>query len=373
MKRASEIFGFDEIKDLKVGMDFRSPQFRREVFLRFYEFHLKYRLHAGAVYQFLPHLAVHFDWGIEESLWFASINGMTQYPMTSLAIFEQIPVPPFTERQFHHFEDWFNKNWVFLPFDTDRRYQKRDCIWAVWTVNEAVKKYGSLQEFYTGDFKTLWKRVRTELHSLGRLGAWSGLEFIKIASRGVLDFEFDDLMISDRSGSKSHRNGLCKVLGRDDLDWWDKGNPSFDGKYTKEQYAWLEEEGRLLLAEAKERFKGEGFIGDVGYETLETALCCYKGWHRPNRRYPNVYIDMTYGRLLDTAHKNPGLDLGPFWQARANYLPDNLRIECQPNHPQYNAKPLSRIIQNHYRLTGQVVMMDRDWPCFKNDFNDSLA
>lgn len=31
--------------------------------------------------------------------------------------------------------------------------------------------------------------------------------------------------------------------------------------------------------------------------TLESALCTYKSWHRPNRRYVNVYSDMLHGRI----------------------------------------------------------------------------
>ena len=366
MQRKCQQLGIEEVSELERGMDFRKPEYRREVFLRFYEFHLKYRAHAGAVYQFLPWLAKHFNWDLEQRLWFATINGMTQHALTSLAIFEQLPTANFTDSQYDYFKDWFNFIWDILPFDTDRRYQKRDCIRAVHAVGEAVKKYGSLKNFYTGDFETVWKRVRTELHSLGRLGAWSGLEFIKIAAEGELEIEFNTLMLRDRSGSKSHRNGLCKVLGRDDLDWWSKGNPSFDGKYTDEQFDWLENEGAALLTESISRFIDRDFIGDVGYETLETALCTYKGWHRPNRRYPNIYNDMAYSRILDTSRKNPSLKTGLFWQARADYLPDELRIEVAANeHPQYGKLPLNRGIQNMYRLTGKIPFMGLDWDCFK--------
>ena len=75
-------------------MDFRLKQNRREVFLRFYEFHLRYRAHPGAVYQFIPFLSKRFDWDIETRLWYATLNGMTQYPMTSLAILQAFPAPP---------------------------------------------------------------------------------------------------------------------------------------------------------------------------------------------------------------------------------------------------------------------------------------
>jgi len=364
MLRYCQEHNIPEWKNLTKGLDFRLPQYRREVFLHFYEFHLKYRSHAGGVYYFIPYLSEYFKWNIEQRLWFASINGLTQYAMTSLAIFQQIPVPPFSEEEFNKFNDWFNKNWKKLPFDSDRKYQKVQCPDAIKNLNELVKKYGSLQKLYTGSFSELWDRVRSEFYSLGRLGAWSGLEFVKLASKGVLDFSWDTLMLKDISGSKSHRNGLCIVLGRDELDWHDKLNTNFDGKYTEEQIEWLTKEGEILLNEAKERFKDKEFINDVGYETLETTLCCYKSWHRPNRRYPNVYNDMAYSRLIDTQEKNPFFDLTPFWEARKKYLPKELRIEDNPNHPQYKSKTLSKLLQNYYRETGNIHTMGIEWDCF---------
>lgn len=363
MQRFCQEYNIHEHKNLIPEMDFRLPQYRREVFLRFYQFHLKYRAHAGCVYQFIPYLAQYFKWDLEQRLWYATINAFTQHPMTSLAIFQQIPVPSFTDEQFNKFDKWFNENWAILPFDTDRKYQKRDCPRAILNVNRLVQnRYGSLQSLYSGTFSELWDRARTEMISLGRLGAWSGLEFVKIASREILNFEFNSLMLRDIDGSKSHRNGLCIVLGHDELDW-SKSNPNV--KYTEEQLAWLEKEGEQLLKEAKERFYEEDFYGDVGYETLETALCTYKSWHRENRRYPNVYNDMAYSRLLDTQEKNGELDLTPFWEAREKYLPAELRIEANPNHPQYLSKSLSKELQNRYRLTGKIPFMGLDWECFK--------
>ncbi len=337
--------------------DYRLKENRREAFLKFYEFHLRYRSHPGGVYQFIPYLSEYFKWDLEQRLWFGSINALTQYSMTSLAIFNQQPGPPTTAEEWIKFNEWFQPNWYSLPFDSDRKWQKVECPKAIGVLGQKLKEYGSLQNFYTGDFKTLWGRARNELHSLGRLGAWSGLEFIKIAGRGALDFEYDTLMLRDISGSKSHRNGLCILLGHDELDWHDKLNPEFDGKYSDKMLSWLEREGEDLLMECRELFKSEDFIADVGYETLESTLCCYKSWTRPNRRYASVYNDMAYARLLETAEKNPALDLTPFWEARAKYLPERLRIECNKEHPQYGSKTLSKVLQNKYRETGKILFV----------------
>ena len=164
------------------------------------------------------------------------------------------------------------------------------------------------------------------------------------------------------SGSKSHRNGLAKVLGRDDLDWCPA--TGFDGSYAPGQVDWLKEEGEVLRNEARTRFKGRDFERDVGYFTMESAFCTYKSWHRENRRYANIYNDMFYRRLKDSERAFPNEDYKDLWDARRKYLPAYLRLEDTPGDP-----GLCPVKQNHYRNTGQVIMMDRDWPCFKNDFN----
>ena len=341
--------------ELQKGMDFRQAHLRREVFLRFYEFHLRYRAHPGCVYQFIPFLAKRFNWDLEQRLWFATINGMTQYPMTSLAIFNAFPEPPRDEQKI---AKWFAANWGRLPFDTDRKYQKIQCPHAAAVYAQCVRTYGSGRAFYTGDFATLWNRARTELYSLGRLGAWSGLEFVKIAAP-ELDFKYNTLMLDDISGSKSHRNGLCIVTGHDDWDWYQR-----PVQYTADMLRVLADEGESLLAVARARLRGVKSVPQphVGYQTLESTLCCYKSWHRPNRRYPNVYSDMAYLRLKQTQQVNPSLDLTPFWEAREVYLPPALRLECCPDDP-----GLAPSKQNFYRETGQIPMMDLDWECFEND------
>ena len=70
--RFCDINSQKEVAELELGMDFRRPEFRREVFLRFYEFHLKFRGHAGAVYYAFPHIFEQLNLSREERLWFVS-------------------------------------------------------------------------------------------------------------------------------------------------------------------------------------------------------------------------------------------------------------------------------------------------------------
>lgn len=357
----------DEKRALQRGDDFRHPQLRRETFLRFYEFHVKHRAHPGAVYYLMPYLARARDWDDEQRLWFAFINGNTQNPVTSWLIMRRFPTLQATG--IGALDQWFAAEYRRLDFDTDRRHHKR----AFPACVEAYRRLtGGRQAAYfarhmtvtdpRGSFEALWQEVMQRFPYFGRLSTFSYLEYLRIMG---LPLECSTLFLDDRSGSRSHRNGLCKVLGRDDLDWHDS-NPGFDGHYAPDVLDWLEAEGRQLLEEATGRMAGKPYAADVGYFTLESALCTYKSWHRPNRRYPNVYNDMGRDRI-ERAERQWGERLELFWQARAERLPTHLRVEANPADP--GCCPAK---QNHYRETGQVVMMDEDWPCFANDFNDAI-
>jgi len=345
-------------------MDFRLPQYRREVFLRFYEFHLKYRTHPGLVYLLMPGLADHRKWSSEQRYWFAYINGNTQNPVTSLLIFNRFPTMRHSTTAL---AEWFNSNYARLAFDMDRRYQKKEFLKAV---NDYRTKIGNrtqtawFTEHASKGWGHLWKTVRDFAH-FGRLSTWSYLEYLSIA--GLLT-EPEDLMLVDMSGSKSHRNGLCKVLGRDDLDWHKSNSAKFEGGYPPETMKWLKSEQFHLLADAKNRLRDTEYYPTVNFFTLESALCTYKSWHRVNRRYPNCYSDMLHDRIKAAEQLWPEEDLSIFWDLRNNTLPQRLRQEDTIGDP-----GLSREKQNYYRLNGCPVMLSGDWPCFENAFDVRLG
>lgn len=356
-----------EITELKEGLDFREPKYRREVFLNFYGFHLKYKAHPGAVYYTMPYISDVLNYTQEQKLWMAFINGCGQNIVTTKIILDEFP--DLTTYNHKDFNKWFREHYTKLGWDTDRRYIKNK-------LEDVIEHYikeldGRTQlEYFEGvmgtkdphiNFENLWQNVMTNFYTFGRLATFSYLEYLRIVG---LNIDCNSLFIEDIDGSKSHRNGLCKVLGRDDLDWHTKSNPDFKG-YTKEQLNWLKEEGESLLNDAKEKFKDEPFYNDISYFTLESTLCCYKSWHRPNRRYPNVYNDMFYGRIISAENKwNGEKDFNIFWDARKKYLPTKLRLE--DNWQDCGLKPEK---QNHYLTTGEVIMMDDEYPYYQNQFN----
>jgi hypothetical protein len=362
------------VENLEIGMDFRNPIYRREVFLRFYEFHLKYYSHPGGVYFMMPFLADKFNWTQEQKYWYAFINGSTQNVCSSWVVFSTFPY--FESLNLDEFEKWHWENWRNLQYDIDRRYVKGH-------LSEQVQNYKKLLggktqvEFFNdlcntgdkyGNFWNVWNKIFKDFFMYGRLSTFSYMEYLKIMG---LNIDCPDLFMEDLDGSKSHRNGMCKVLGRDDLDWF-KDNEQFPG-HSKEVVMWLEDEAEELLIESKIRFQGKPFYKDVNYFTLESTLCCYKSWHRVNRRYPNIYMDMMFERIKYAESKgwsSQGIDFDIFWEARRQVLPEHLRIEDNPKDPTFKKGNLHPEKQNHYRLTGQIPMLDLDWECFKNDFND---
>jgi len=356
-----------EVSNLKVGDDFREPKFRREVFLKFYEFHLQYKSHPGAVYYVFQHLWDKYKFTEEQKLWFCFINGCTQNPCTTWVIFNRFP--NLYAITFEDFESWHRANWKRLQYDIDRRYQKGHMVemWQDYMKNLNGK---TQVEFFSEGFGTdqmsnfniLWDKVINGFKWYGRLSTYSYLEYLRIAG---VNINCPSLMLYEKDGTVSPRNGLCKVLGRDDLDWH-KGNPDFKG-YGRVVMEWLEKESHILLSEAQLRFHDRTFSKDVNFFTLESTLCCYKSWFRKNRRYPNIYQDMFYDRIVNAeSEKWDHVDFQDFWDARSLTLPDYLRMESVKT--DLGIHPLK---QNWFRETGEVIMMDKDFPVFVNHYAEN--
>ena len=354
-----------EVAVLVKGLDFRRPEYRREVFLRFYEFHLENRSHPGCVYYAIPWLAKAHKLDQEQKLWLAFINGNTQNIVTSWEIFKRFPL--ITSRGL---AAWFNANYGKLAWDTDRRYHKKHFLAAV---DRYAKLVGSSQEKYfagltaadeESNFQTLWETLRRDFFTFGRLSAFSYSEYLRIVGIPIL---CDTLFLRDLDGSRSHRNGLAKVLGRDDMDWFRE--TSFTGDYTDEEFNWLEGEATQLLKEAQTRTAKNKKINprEVHYFTLESALCTYKSWYRKNRRYPGVYNDMFYNRIKISEQNFGKKEVEQFWRCREDCTPEHLLLEKNPKDPGLVPEK-----QNYYRSTGHVIMMSKRWPEFENPFDRAI-
>lgn len=345
--------------ELPAGTDLRKPENRRETWQRFYTFHLRYATHPGCVYFALPFMADKLGWDTEQRYWAAWLNANTQNPVTTLLLMEAAP----GMQSWYAAGTYLSQNWHLLQWDTDRKYQKAKLPEACEKYAAIMGQWGSQAAYWRGvqDWGDAWRRM-TALPYMGRLSAWSGLEYMRLLGSEPLP-DADTLLLDDAAGSRSHRNGLALVTGHDDMVHDKHLNPGQLNLWKTGFRREMEQAGASLLAEARERNPGHPH---VGYLTLESALCTWKSWHKKNRRYPNVYADMMHERLR-WAEARWGHRFGVLWDARREALPAHLRLEDTPGDP-----GLSPVKQNWYRETGQQVLLGWDWPEMWSGFDQAV-
>jgi hypothetical protein len=326
--------------------DWRLPENRRESFLAFYRFQLEHKAHPGLVYFWLPAMAEEYNLDTDEArTWLVWLNGNTQNPVTTLLLLQEAPTP----------EDWpqaryfFNTYFRELEWDTDRRHQKSKFVTAT---EQWLDKFWRVRDHgWFGDWDTVWRYSLSQPY-MGRLSAWSMLEYARI----LLGPEVPDAatwMLEDKSGSKSHRNGMAVVAGYDAV-YWD------DEPFMLDMLPELESFADGLLEEM------QGVHPDVSRLTLESAFCTYKSHYKPNRRYPGVYADMAYCRLR-RAEKFFGQQFDLLWESRRQNLPPYLRLEDSPYDP-----GLVPTKQNWFRETGEFPVLGRFWEPAGSTFNDMV-
>ena len=331
------------------NVDWRLPENRREAFLRFYAFHLEHKSHPGLVYSFLPAIAEAYDLDNDQKGWLAWLNGNTQNPAMSLLLLDVAP----RHQDWRLAVEFWNDNFKLMDFDTDRRHQKSKFGEATekWAASVGSPYLGWAMAGFEGWGET-WKHANDHPY-MGRLSAWSMTEYARILFGQDMIPDADNWLLHDVSGSKSHRNGIAVVAGYD-ATFWEADVPKMLGIVGE-----LEAYADGLLEEARERTGHP----DVSRLTMESALCTYKSWHKPNRRYPNVYADMAYNRIKK-AEARFGNRFGLLWKARKLDLPEHLRLEDNPLDP-----GLVGVKQNHYLETGEVIMLNWDYPDMQNGFN----
>lgn len=331
--------------------DWRLPENRREAFQRSYSFHLKFRSHPGGVYYWLPAIADALGLDEDQRAWLVWLNGNTENPVTSLLLLEAAP----DHTQWEKAIAFWHKNFTLLEWDTDRRHQKSRFNVATEQWVESFGQHPAQDWEHVGrhGWESTWRFAKSQPY-MGRLSAWSMLEYARILFGDVVP-DADTLLLEDKDGSRSHRNSLGLIAGQDDAVYWEANMAT--PVLVKE----LAELGESLLGEATRR--NPECASEVTRLTLESALCTYKSWHKPNRRYPNVYSDMAYGRLKK-AESRFGHRFDLLWEARAQALPGYLLLEKTPNDP--GMVPAK---QNHYLETGHPIMMHQEWPDMKSAFD----
>lgn len=286
---------------------------RRELFIRWYAWSVKYRDCDPAVW-LTNYLHKRYEHNDEERLWFAWLYGNTYQLPTAWVLKNEFP--DYELATVSRITWWNTNNYKRLRYQTDTKWNKGHLpvmfesyqkFIGDRTQRETFDKYNGDNEYET--FRNLWRAVNDNFYKFGRYSSWFYLQHLRHTA-GVY-CEPDTLMLIDYSGSRSHRNGLLMALELDD---------EYDKKLSIREYQNLESAALDILFEMKDRFTE--LKNELDFFTMETALCSFKKIFRAHHgRYLGYYLDRQSEEIQKAETDGwSGIDWGVLWQARTETL-----------------------------------------------------
>ncbi len=250
-----------------------------------------------------------FEFNREQKYWLCWIYGNTYHFPTAYIIWNEFPDMELVGLD--RLKDWNDKNYKRLRYQVDTKWNKGHLpemfqSYKNWVGNSS--QHDRFQSLLTGneqqDFETLWKEAKS-LHKFGRYMSWFYLQVLKHCA-GV-KINPTSLMLEDYEGSRSHRNGLCYAIGKDNL---------INVKLNNEQVVEFSSSAEELLAETKSQYPG--VKNKLDYFAMETALCSFKKLFRIHRgRYLGYYLDRQAEEIKQVEKDGwIGINWEPLWQAR---------------------------------------------------------
>ena len=299
-------------------MDYRLEQNRREAFIRWYAWSLKYDDCDPAVWctNYLHNRYEHND---EERIWLAWLYGNTYQLPTAWVLKNEFP--DFELATVDRMEQWNATNYKRLRYQTDTKWNKGHlpAMFASYQKFIGNKSQRETLESYYGNteeenFDSLWKVIKSSLHKFGRYSTWFYLQHLRHTAG--IRVSPTSLMLDDYDGSRSHRNGLLFALGRDN---------DVDRKLTSSDYANLESQAYEILCETEARFPE--LVDQIDFFTMETCLCSYKKIFREHHgRYLGYYLDRQAEEIIKAEGDGwYGIDWDVLWQSRNETI--DLRLD----------------------------------------------
>lgn len=280
-----------------------------EAFIGWYAWSLKFGDCDPAVWA-TNYLNDRFEHNIEQRLWLCWLYGHTYNLPTAWVILHEFP--DYELATVSRITTWNNANYSRLRYQTDTKWNKGHLPAMFESYQDFIGRQLQSRVFGAlyGDneartFDRLWNVLKDRLHKFGRYSTWFYLQHLKHTAQ--VPCTPTSLMLSDHSGSRSHRNGLCLALGRKDLA---------DKKLTSRQYANLEAAAKEILQET--RLRVPALTPQVDPFSMETALCAFKKIFRThNGRYLGYYLDRQ-SEEIQTAESDKwmGVAWNVLWQMR---------------------------------------------------------
>ncbi len=302
-------------------MDYRLKENRKQAFVDWFGWSLEIEDCDSALYM-LNYFFDRFEFNIEQKLWIAWIYGTTYNFPTAYIIWNEFPDMELVGLD--RLEKWNNENYKRLRYQTDTKWNKGHLPSQFVSYKKWVngrKQIDAFNDILTDDpfvnFQRLWDEVNT-WHKYGRYMSWFYIQTLK-QTCGI-NVDIDNLWLGDYSGSRSHRNGLCFALGKD--EWVDK-------TLDKKQVEWMENKGSEILLEVREKYPSQSKKAD--YFAMETCLCSFKKLFRKrDGRYLGYYLDRQAKEIKQVEEDGwIGIDWNPLWQCRSElikkeYLTNNI-------------------------------------------------
>jgi hypothetical protein len=299
-------------------MDYRLEQNRREAFIRWYAWSLKYDDCDPAVWA-TNYLNNRFEHNDEQKLWLCWLYGNTYYLPTAWILMNEFP--DFELATVDRMTQWNSANYQRLRYQIDTKWNKGHLP----TMFESYQKFignrsqrECIESYYVGspedNFNSLWNVLKGNLHKFGRYSTWFYMQHLKTTAN--VNIEPTSLMLDDYDGSRSHRNGLLLAIGRDN---------DYDRKLTISEYQNLEAISDGILDEMKSRFPE--LKDQIDFFTMETCLCSFKKIFRAHHgRYLGYYLDRQAEEIQKCEQDGwYGIDWDVLWQSREETI--DLRLD----------------------------------------------
>ena len=299
-------------------MDYRLEQNRREAFIRWYAWSLKYDDCDPAVWA-TNYLNKRFEHNDEQKLWLCWLYGNTYYLPTAWILMNEFP--DFELATVDRMTQWNTANYKRLRYQTVTKWNKGHlpemfASYQKFIGNRSQRE--AFESYYVGspeqNFESLWDALKGNLHKFGRYSTWFYMQHLK--HTGAIDVQPTSLMLDDYDGSRSHRNGLLMAIGQDN---------DYDRKLSRAEYANLESISNGIIDEMVDRFPE--LKDQIDFFTMETCLCSFKKIFRAHHgRYLGYYLDRQ-AEEIQQCEKDGwyGIDWDVLWQSREETI--DLRLD----------------------------------------------
>lgn len=315
---------------------------RRELFIRWYAWSLKYKDCDPAVW-LTNYLNQRYEHNSEQKLWLCWLYGNTYQLPTAWVLMNEFP--DFELATVSRMQSWNAQNYKRLRYQTDTKWNKGHLPEMFASYQNFIGKQTQREklESYYGDneeqtFNNLWNSIKNNLHKFGRYSAWFYIQHL--SHTGGIQCTPTSLMLDDYSGSRSHRNGLHLALGQDD---------KYDSKLTAKEYVNLEYMAKNILDETRSRFPE--LSAEIDFFTMETCLCSFKKIFREHHgRYLGYYLDRQSEEISQAEQDGwYGIEWNVLWQARN----ETLHLELAPR---------TKINKENFTFFPRTGIMNRmDW------------